>query len=97
MIDAELIQGKILHKLARFGKYRASHTAIENLYHYVPRHMRDRAKSNVDALIRRGLLIKKITNYGVHVSINYVPENVGEIERLVAKFLESEVNFSSSR
>ena len=89
----ELIRGKMLHKLARIGKRKASHTAIENLYGYLPRHMRDRAKVNVDELIHRGILIKKVTGYGVHVSINYVREKINEIERLISKFLRSGVKF----
>ena len=84
----ELIQGKILHKLERFGKYRASHTAIENLYNYFPRHMRDRAKENVESLIRKGFLLKKVTCYGVHVSINRFSDNAEGINRLVETYLE---------
>ena len=84
----ELIQGKILHKLARFGKYKASHTAIENLYNYFPRHMRDRAKENVESLIRKGFLLKKVTCYGVHVSINGFGDNSEGINKLVEAYLK---------
>ena len=89
----ELIQGKILHKLFRFGKVKASHTAIENTYKYFPKHMRNRAKENIDLLIKRGLLIKKITNYGVHISINLNRGTSQEISRLIRKFKKSLVLF----
>jgi len=49
--EEELIQGKILHKLGRFKKYGARHTAIENLYHYFPRHAQDQAKKTVEKLV----------------------------------------------
>ena len=83
----DLIQGRILHKLCRAGKYKASHTAIENLYRYLPRHMQDRAKENVEKLLQKGLLIKKITNYGVHVSLDYTGEKIVIIEQLAQKYI----------
>jgi len=85
--EDELMQGKILHKLGRSRKYGARHTAIENLYHYFPRHVRNQAKKTVEKLIHKRFLIKKITGYGVHVSVNYVHDNRREIERLVDKYL----------
>ena len=43
------IKGKILHKLTRFGKFDASHTAIEHLQKGFPKDMVGRVKD----LIRR--------------------------------------------
>lgn len=86
-IDGELIQGKILHKLIRFGKIGESHTAVENLYKYLPRHMRDQAKEAVEILFRKGILLKKITNYGLQVSLVLKIETRSEIDRLVEKYL----------
>lgn len=67
--DAE-IKGKILHKLARRGKFEHSHTAIEHLQKSFPSHLVGRVKEMIAELVKEGLLIPKPTNYGEHISIN---------------------------
>jgi len=41
----EEIKGKILHKLARFGKFEASHTAIEHIQKGFPKDIVGRVKN----------------------------------------------------
>lgn len=67
--DSE-IKGKILHKLARFGKFEHSHTAIENLQKGFPRDTTGRVKEMINELKKEGILISKPTNYGEQTSIN---------------------------
>ena len=67
--DAE-IKGKILHKLTRFGKFEASHTAIENLQKGFPKDLIGRAKDLIRELKKEGILTPKRTSYGEQVSIN---------------------------
>ncbi len=83
--DAE-IKGKILHKLARFGKFEASHTAIEYLQKGFPTHLIGRAKEMIEELKREGILKPKRTNYGEQISIN-----VSEKEK-VMKYIEIFLN-----
>ena len=66
----EEIKGKILHKLARRGKFEHSHTAIEHLQKSFPSHVVGRVKEMISELIKEGLLLPKATNYGEHISIN---------------------------
>ncbi len=47
MWSDEEIKGKILHKLTRMGKFKASHTAIDNLPKGFPKDVRDRIKTLV--------------------------------------------------
>ncbi|TAL53320.1 MAG: hypothetical protein EPN86_04565, partial [Nanoarchaeota archaeon] len=58
--DSE-IKGKMLHKLARFGKFEASHTAIEHLQKGFPSHLSGRAKDRVTELKKEGVLFCKST------------------------------------
>ena len=66
----EEIKGKILHKLARFGKFEHSHTAIEHLQKGFPGHLGGRVKENIEELEKERILLTKPTNYGMQVSIN---------------------------
>ena len=47
MWDDEEIKGKILHKLTRLGKFKHSHTSIDNLPKGFPKDIRGRFKSNI--------------------------------------------------
>lgn len=66
----EEIKGKILHKLARFGKFEHSHTAIEHLQKGFPGHVIGRVKENIQELKKERILLVKPTSYGMQVSIN---------------------------
>ncbi|MCK5334051.1 MAG: hypothetical protein KAJ24_06040 [Candidatus Aenigmarchaeota archaeon] len=70
MLSEEEIKGKILHKMSRKGKFRASHTSVDNLPKGFPGHEIGRVKTLVKEMKREGLLIVKPAFYGEQVSIN---------------------------
>jgi len=47
----EEIKGKILHKLAKLGKFEHSHTFIDNLPKGFPKEMRGRVKNSINELL----------------------------------------------
>jgi hypothetical protein len=85
MWNDEEIKGKILHKLTRMGKFRASHTAIDNLPKGFPKDIRGKVKLLVGGMKKEGLLLSKPTAYGEEVSINLGRRE--EIYRMIEIFL----------
>lgn len=83
----EEIKGKILHKLTRMGKFKASHTSIENLPKSFPVHLKGKVKDLVKEMKKDGLLFSKPTAYGEEVSINLSQRD--EIHRLINIFLKT--------
>lgn len=88
MWSDEEIKGKILHKLTRLGKFKHSHTSIDNLPKGFPKDIRGNIKNYVDELIKEGILFVKPTNYGKEVSIN--TEEKDRIMYYIDKFLEKD-------
>jgi len=84
----EQIKGKILHKLTRLGKFKHSHTSIDNIPKGFPIEIRDRVKEMTKELKREAILFSKQTNYGEEISIN--PEMKERILYYINKFLEME-------
>lgn len=82
-----LIKGKILHKLARYGKFKASHTSIDNIQKGFPKHKRGEIKNIVEEMIKEDLLIVKPTRCGKEVSINL--NNKEKVFELIEIFLRS--------
>ncbi|MBI5390553.1 hypothetical protein HZB02_03625 [Candidatus Woesearchaeota archaeon] len=82
------IKGKILHKLTRLGKFKHSHTSIDNLHKGFPTDLRGRVKDLVIALSKEGILFQKPTSYGLEVSIN--AEEREKILRYIDCFLAKE-------
>ena len=80
------IKGKILHKLTRLGKFKHSHTSIDNLPKGFPKDIRGKVKSNVQELIKEKILFTKPTSYGVEVSIN--TQKRDKIMYYIDKFLD---------
>ena len=87
----EEIKGKILHKLTRKGKFKHSHTSIDNLPKGFPKHLCGRVKSLIKELKKEGILLRKPTNYGEQVSINL--DKKDKVMYYIEKFLENEENF----
>jgi hypothetical protein len=81
----EEIKGKILHKLARFGKFEHSHTAIEHLQKGFPKDLAGKAKEMIQELKKEGILKSKPTSYGEQVSINV--EKTEQVMRYIDLFL----------
>ena len=88
MWSGDEIKGKILHKLTRMGKFKHSHTSIDNLPKGFPKDIRGDIKDYIDELIKEGLLFVKPTNYGKEVSVN--SEKKDRIMYYIDKFLEKE-------
>lgn len=70
MWSDEEIKGKILHKLTRLGKFKHSHTSIDNLPKGFPKDIRGRVKDLINELKKERILFSKPTPYGEEVSIN---------------------------
>lgn len=80
------IKGKVLHKLTRAGKFKHSHTAIENLQKGFPPELRGKVKDIIKELKKEQILISKPTSYGEHISINL---NMNEkVIYYITKFLD---------
>jgi len=79
------IKGKILHKLARFGKYEHSHTALEHLQKGFPKDIVGRVKNLIEELKAERILKCKPTSYGVQVSLS--TDKIGQIMQYIDEFL----------
>jgi hypothetical protein len=84
----EEIKGKILHQLTRLGKFKHSHTSIDNLPKGFPKELRGKIKDCAKELIKENILLIKPTSYGVEVSID--PEQKEKIMFYIDKFLEKD-------
>ena len=84
----EEIKGKILHKLTRLGKFKHSHTSIDNLPKGFPSEIRKRVKEMGKELKKEKILFSKPTSYGEEVSIN--SEVREKILYYINRFLEKE-------
>jgi predicted transcriptional regulator len=71
----------ILRKLFRRRIIGGKHTAIENLTKGLPKHTVGEAKSAVDNLIKKNLILTKQTSYGLQVSLN--PDKIEHIYELI--------------
>ncbi|MFH1638404.1 MAG: hypothetical protein ABIB71_08315 [Candidatus Woesearchaeota archaeon] len=80
------IKGKILHKLTRLGKFKHSHTSIDNLPKGFPKDLRGEVKALIEELIQEGIFFVKPTAYGKEVSIN--AEKKERIMYYIGKFLD---------
>ena len=88
MWATEEIKGKILHKLTRLGKFKHSHTSIDNLPKGFPKELRGTIKTSIEELMKEGILSVKPTHYGKEVSIN--TEKKEKILYYIDVFLEKE-------
>ena len=82
----EEIKGKILHKLTRLGKFKHSHTSVDNLPKGFPVDIRKKVKNMAKELKKEEILLSKPTSYGEEVSIN--PQMKEKIMYYINKFLE---------
>ena len=66
----EEIKGKILHKLTRLGKFKHSHTSVDNLLKGFPKDVWGRVKEMIKELKKETILFSKPISYGEEVSVN---------------------------
>jgi len=83
MEDKEKIKRFILKKLLVKGKWGKSHTSFDNLPKSLPSHVKGLAKEVGKELIKEGLLLQKITSYGLEISLN--PQRAQEIKDIIRK------------
>ncbi len=70
MMSDEELAARILYKLIRRGKWKASHTPIELLKWGIPPELRGRAKDTIKILIKKNWLIIKKTSHGDDIYLN---------------------------
>ena len=84
------IKGKILYKLTRLGKFKHSHTSIDNLPKGFPSDLKGRVKDTVKELIKEEILFTKPTSYGLEISIN--TEQKEKIAKYIRAFFDKRLN-----
>jgi len=82
----EEIKGKVLHKLTRLGKFKHSHTSIDNLPKGFPPELKGKVKDMIKELKKERILFSKPTSYGEEISVN--SEMKEKILYYIDKFLE---------
>jgi hypothetical protein len=85
-MDNDEIKAKLLFALARHRKWGESHTAYENMTKQfrsqsLGKEGMKMADKMAGELIREGFVLKKPTNYGLHVSLN--PRKSQEIKKMI--------------
>ena len=84
------IKAAVLFKLYKLAKWGGSHTAFDNLKKgFKPQELGKkglkRVEDNAEDLIKEGLILPKITGYGLQVSLN--PKMHIQIERVIREYL----------
>ncbi len=75
------IKRRILRKMVRHSYWAGKHTAFDNIPKGFPKELWKDVKDELENLIREGLVVKKPTGYGLHVSLNVRMKE--EIERII--------------
>jgi len=79
------IKAKILWRLYRHRYIGGKHTDINNLKKGFPKDKHKLIEKAVDELIKEGLILRKPTKYGLHVSIN--PKMIGEVREIIENWI----------
>ena len=64
------IRRRILRKMVRHNWWGGKHTAFDNIPKGFPKEIWKDVKKELEQLAREGLILKKPTGYGLHVSLN---------------------------
>ncbi len=75
------IRRSLLRKLVKHGYWGGRHTSFDNLPKGFPSHLQKDVKKVAKELIKEGILLKKLTSYGLEVSLN--PRRNREIKDFV--------------
>ncbi len=76
------IRKRILYKLVRHNLWGGKHTAFDNIPKGFPKELWKDVKNEAEQLIREGLIVKKPTGYGLHISLNVRMK--AEIEKIIS-------------
>lgn len=79
------IKATILYHLRRKKVIGGVHTPFDTVTRGFPSHLGKNIKNMAEELIRKGYILKKITNYGLHISLN--KEKIKEIEEIIKRIL----------
>ena len=83
--DDEKIKATILYHLRRKKVIGGVHTPFDTVTKGFPSHIGKDVKKITEELIKQGYILKKITNYGLHIKLN--KDRLKEIEELIKKVL----------
>lgn len=86
--DEYKIKATILYHLRRKKVIGGVHTPFDTLKRGFPSHLGKDVKKIAEELIKQGYILKKITNYGLHVSLN--KDKLKEIEEFIKRILKYE-------
>ncbi|MEX2016944.1 MAG: hypothetical protein WD876_00530 [Candidatus Pacearchaeota archaeon] len=84
------IKATILYHLRRKKVIGGVHTPFDTVTKGFPSHMGKDIKKMTEELIRKGYILKKITNYGLHITLN--KERLIEIEKFIKEVLGHDFN-----
>ena len=79
------IKATILYHLRRKKVIGGVHTPFDTVTKGFPSHMGKDIKRSAEELIRKGYILKKITNYGLHITLN--KDNLQEIREFIKRIL----------
>lgn len=65
-----IIQKQLLRKLIKQRMWGHKHTSFDNLPKGFPKHLYKEVRKIAKNLIKEGILLAKITNYGTEISLN---------------------------
>ena len=83
--DDKKIEATILYHLRRKKVIGGVHTPFDTVTKGFPSHIGKDVKKIAEDLIRKGYILKKITNYGLHIYLN--KDKLKEIEGLIKEVL----------
>ena len=83
--DEEKIKATILYHLRRKKVIGGVHTPFDTITKGFPSHLGKDIKKNANELIKKRYILKKITNYGLHIMLN--KDKLKEIEEYIKKVL----------
>ena len=88
--DENKIKATILYHLRRKKVIGGVHTPFDTLRRGFPSHLGKDVKKIAEELIRKGYILRKITNYGLHISLN--KDRLKEIAEFIKKILGHDFN-----
>ncbi|MFA5777841.1 MAG: hypothetical protein WC906_05425 [Parcubacteria group bacterium] len=83
--EDEKIKATILFHLRRKKVIGGVHTPFDTVTKGFPSHIGKDVKKIAEGLIREGYILKKVTNYGLHIHLN--KERLKDIEEIIKRVL----------
>jgi hypothetical protein len=92
--DEDKIKATILYHLRRKKVIGGVHTPFDTATKGFPSHLGKDVKKIAKELIRKGYILEKTTNYGLHISLN--KNRLKEIEEFIKKVLGHDFTINKS-